>query len=73
MDTYVRSAIGATIVTFKGAFDTPVVPAAEKKVKEVLASGQKNLILDLTEVPYISSSGIRVLVVALKGHARRPR
>ena len=66
METFVRSAIGATIVTFKGAFDTPVVPAAEKKVKEVLATGQKNLILDLSEVPYISSSGIRVLVVALK-------
>jgi anti-sigma B factor antagonist len=66
METFVRSAIGATIVTFKGAFDTPVVPAAEKKVKEVLATGQKNLILDLSEVPYISSSGIRVLVIALK-------
>ena len=66
METFVRLAIGATIVTFKGALDTPVVPEAEKKVKEVLATGQKNLILDLTDVPYISSSGIRVLVVALK-------
>jgi anti-sigma B factor antagonist len=66
METFVRSAIGATIVAFKGALDTPVVPEAERKVKEVLASGQKNLILDLTDVPYISSSGIRVLVVALK-------
>jgi len=67
MDTFVRSAIGVTVITFKGAFDTPAVPAAEKKVKEILASGQKNLIFDLTDVPYISSSGLRVLVVALKG------
>lgn len=66
METFVRSAIGATIVTFKGSLDTPVVPAAEKKVREVLATGQKNLILDLTDVPYISSSGIRILVIALK-------
>jgi anti-sigma B factor antagonist len=66
MEIFVRSAIGATIITFKGALDTPVVPDAEKKVKEVLAAGEKNLILDLTEVPYISSSGIRILVVALK-------
>jgi anti-sigma B factor antagonist len=66
METFVRSAIGATIVTFQGAFDTPAAPAAEKKLKEVLASGQKNLILDLTEVPYISSSGLRIMMVVLK-------
>ena len=66
MHTFVRSAIGATIVTFKGSFDTSEVPAADRKVKEVLVGGEKNLIIDLTGVSHISSSGIGMLVTALK-------
>ena len=67
METSVRSVIGATIFSFKGAFDTVSAGPVEKSVKEVLASGQKNLIFDLTDVPYIASSGLRVLMMALKG------
>jgi len=66
MEIIVRPAIGATIVTFKGAFDTTAAPAAEKAVREILASGQNHLIFDLSNVPYIASSGLRVLMFALK-------
>ena len=66
METFVRSAIGATIVTFKGAFDTPAASAAEKQIKALLATDQKKLILDLTDVPYIASSGLRILLMVLK-------
>jgi anti-sigma B factor antagonist len=35
-------------------------------VAVLMAGGQKNLILDMSDVAYISSSGLRVLMVALK-------
>lgn len=54
-------------ITFKleGRLDTTTSPEFENKIKEELA-GVKTLILDLKNLKYISSSGLRVILTAQK-------
>lgn len=48
-----------------GRLDTTTAPALEKTIMENV-SGIKNLTLDLKELEYISSAGLRVLLSAQK-------
>ena len=48
-----------------GRLDTSTAPKLEEKVKTSI-EGTENLILDFTELEYISSAGLRVLLSTLK-------
>jgi anti-anti-sigma factor len=53
-----------------GSLDSNTAPALEERLRPILASGPKAVILDLAGLEYISSAGIRVVVAtrkALKG------
>lgn len=54
-------------VTFRleGRLDTTSAPELEAEVKNSL-DGAKSLIMDFEKVEYISSAGLRVLLLALK-------
>ena len=54
-----------TIIKLVGRLDTTTAPALDKTINEDIADA-KSLILDLKELEYISSAGLRVLLGAQK-------
>ncbi len=54
------------VVEVHGRVDTMSAPSLEQKVIEWIGSGENKLILDLSEMDYISSAGLRSLVVIAK-------
>ena len=54
-----------TTIKLVGRLDTTTAPALDKTINEDIA-GTKNLVLDIKELEYISSAGLRVLLGAQK-------
>jgi anti-anti-sigma factor len=54
------------IVTLKGDLDTAASIEAEKKLEPVFNCFDSDLIIDCTELTYISSSGLRILLTIYK-------
>ena len=50
----------------RGRLDTVRALEFRKQVQEVIEGGAKNLVLDLSETPFLDSAGMAVLVSALK-------
>ena len=50
-----------TTIELVGRLDTTTAPALDKTINEDIA-GTKNLVLDVKELEYISSAGLRVLL-----------
>ncbi len=55
-----------TLVKLTGEIDVSVAPKLRSLLKELIEGGQENLVIDLTEVPFIDSSGLGILVIAFK-------
>lgn len=53
-------------VFLTGRLDTITSVKLTEEIDEILASGKTNLLLDLSKLEYISSAGLRVLLVAHK-------
>ncbi len=60
------SATETIVVRPKGRLDAAGAPQLEQELKQRLAKGESRLIVDLTDISYISSNGLRVLLTALK-------
>lgn len=56
----------AATLHISGRLDTTTAPELEKAINAALAEGAKELTLDMAEVTYISSAGLRVLLGAQK-------
>ena len=54
-----------TIIKLVGRLDTTTAPALDKTIGEDIAD-VKNLVLDIKDLEYISSAGLRVLLSAQK-------
>ena len=54
-----------TTIKLAGRLDTTTAPALDKTINEDI-TGTKNLVLDVKELEYISSAGLRVLLSAQK-------
>ena len=54
-----------TIIKLVGRLDTTTAPALDKTINEDIAD-TKNLVLDVKELEYISSAGLRVILGAQK-------
>lgn len=50
-----------------GRIDGTNASGAERDIKALLEAGHINLLLDLTRVDYLSSAGLRVVLIAAKG------
>ena len=53
------------VVAVEGRVDTNTSPVLQKAILEAF-QGAKNLTLDLEKVPYISSAGLRALLIGQK-------
>ena len=54
------------VLSLIGRLDTVQAPALEKKMLEILDQGHDKIILDCKEMDYISSSGLRIFLIAQK-------
>lgn len=50
------------IVKIKGRIDSYTAPSLSDKLRSIIHSGRYNIILDLHDVMYVSSAGLRVMI-----------
>lgn len=55
-----------SILSLKGRLDALSSPVTEKRVFELINSGENKLLLNFSQVEYISSAGMRMLLAAAK-------
>jgi anti-anti-sigma factor len=65
MEISTRTSGGVHIVAISGSLDSTTSPGAQKALDQVVA-GAKKVALDFTQLDYISSAGLRVLLGAAK-------
>ncbi|MFT7580293.1 MAG: anti-sigma B factor antagonist [Myxococcota bacterium] len=56
----------ACVLNIAGSLDTKTCRAAEDRINELMAAGNNRLVVDLEELDYISSAGLRVLLFTMK-------
>jgi len=66
MDISEEKTDGVMTVGLKGRLDALSAKAAEEKLLKLITAGETKLVIDLGEVGYISSIGLRVLLIAAK-------
>lgn len=54
------------IISPEGRLDSNTSAAFEKQVLEVLAGGAKSVLMDFSQIDYMSSAGLRVVLLAAK-------
>ena len=54
------------IVGLKGRLDANTSPALEERLVSLIDSGEKRFLVDFNELDYISSAGLRVLLMGAK-------
>jgi anti-anti-sigma factor len=54
---------GAVLLKMTGELDIATVPQAERAIEDALAAGSEQLIVDLRELAFIDSSGLRLFIV----------
>lgn len=55
-----------TIIEVNGRLDTSSYSQLEEKINEVMNAHEKNIVIDLENMEYVSSSGLRVFLMTLK-------
>ncbi|RPH99211.1 MAG: anti-sigma factor antagonist [Calditrichaeota bacterium] len=66
MDIILQKMEEFLIVELKGKVNTLTSPILEKRLLELITDHQHNLLIDFSQSDYISSAGLRVLLIALK-------
>jgi anti-anti-sigma factor len=68
---HIEHAEDVTRVALKGRLDTPGVDAIEARFNAAILPRAKDAIVDLSEVEFLSSMGVRMLLTAAKGLQRK--
>lgn len=71
LDISVQSFKRVDLVTVAGRVDSNTAPELEEALEERMSEGRYNLVLDLSEVNYLSSAGLRALVSALRNTKKK--
>ncbi len=66
MEIRTRKEANATVITITGRLDAITAPEYEKKVQELINAGDTRLVVDFEQLDYISSAGLRGLLVTAK-------
>ena len=66
MKTEIIESGNQIIAKFTGRLDTPAAVQTAEEVKPLLEASNKEIILDCTDLEYISSSGLRLFLGLLK-------
>ena len=57
---------GITIVRPQGKLDAVNAPVFDQALDEIMADSPSKMIIDLSGVPYVSSAGLRIFIVAAR-------
>jgi anti-anti-sigma factor len=66
MEIETRKQENATVVSVTGKMDAVSSPELEKELSQLMAEGEKNFVVDLAELDYISSAGLRIILATAK-------
>ena len=66
MNAKIEEQDGKLIATLAGEMDTAAAVEAEETLKPLQATNGKDVYIDCTELEYIASSGLRILLAILK-------
>lgn len=66
MKTTILEKDGNLVAVFEGRLDTAAAPQCEQDLKPLNDCDGKDVVLDCTELSYISSSGLRLFLGVLK-------
>ena len=66
MNVTTRDIDGTSVVRVRGRLDTATAPSLETTCSELIAAGAERIVIDLNELEYLSSAGIRVVLAAAK-------
>ena len=66
METIIQKQDGNMVAILKGRLDTAAAPDTEKAMGELINGTEKEIILDCTELEYISSAGLRIFPTILQ-------
>ena len=57
---------GVFVVKLAGRLDSATCPSCEEKIKPLLGKNTRSLLLDMKDLEYISSMGLRIILAARK-------
>ncbi len=66
MKTEIKEIEGKMLVTLSGELDTAAAPEVEAALKPLTECEGKDIVIDCSELEYIASSGLRILLGILK-------
>ena len=66
MDLQTKVENNAIIVAISGRLDAVTAPEYEKKIREMIDSGNSDFVVDFEKLDYISSAGLRALLLMAK-------
>ena len=66
MDLEVRKEKGAVVILVKERINAVTAPDFESQISESMTEGEKYLVLNMADVEYISSAGLRVILATAK-------
>lgn len=67
MNTTIEQLEDKYLVTLEGELDTAAAVEVEQTLQPLYNSNGKDVVIDCTELQYIASSGLRILISVLKG------
>jgi anti-sigma B factor antagonist len=62
MTTIIKNEGDISIISLTGSLDTNTSKEAEDQINKLLEEGSIKLLIDLTDLDYVSSSGLRILL-----------
>lgn len=71
LDVNVESMKRVDLITVNGRVDSSTAPDLEQVLEERTGEGRYNLVLDMSDVDYLSSAGLRALVATLRACKKR--
>lgn len=66
MDLHTRTENNAIVVTLSGRLDAVTAPEYEKSIRGLVDSGHVRIVVDFEQLDYISSAGLRGLLLMAK-------
>ena len=66
MNISVSEVESVTVVSFEGYLDTNTAPDAQTRLDGLIDGGETNILIDFSDLEYISSAGLRVLLITGK-------
>ncbi len=66
MEVTVKEVNEVSVLSFEGNLDTNTAPQAQEQIDQLIDGGSSRILINFSELNYISSAGLRVLLATAK-------